>query len=63
MAPESRAHNLHQVDDCHLIHVASPSALVTDPEYAALRHWLKNARTSAEAVLVEAKRRVRLDEG
>jgi hypothetical protein len=37
--------------------------LVTDPEYAALRHWLKNARTSAEAVLVEAKRRVRLDEG
>ena len=29
---------------------------LTDPEYAALRHWLKNARTSAEAVLVEARR-------
>jgi hypothetical protein len=35
---------------------------LTDLEYAALRHWLKNAHASAEAALVEARRRVRLNE-
>jgi hypothetical protein len=35
---------------------------LTRPEYAALRHWLENAHASAEAALVEARRRVRLNE-
>jgi hypothetical protein len=35
---------------------------LTDLEYAALRHWLENAHASAEAALVEARRRVRLNE-
>jgi hypothetical protein len=33
-----------------------------DPEYAALRHRLEAAHAAAEAVLVEARRRVRLNE-
>jgi hypothetical protein len=32
------------------------------PEYAALRHRLENAHTAAEAALVEARRRVRMNE-
>ncbi len=36
---------------------------LTDPEYAALKHRLEAAHASAEAALVEARRRVRLEEG
>jgi hypothetical protein len=36
---------------------------LTDPEYAALRHRLEAAHAAAEAALVEARRRVRIDEG
>ena len=36
---------------------------LTDPEYAALRHPLEAAHPAAEAALVEARRRVRLNEG
>jgi hypothetical protein len=35
----------------------------TDPEYAALRHRLEAAHAAVEAALVEARRRVRIDEG
>jgi hypothetical protein len=35
---------------------------LTDPEYAALRHRLEGAHAAVEAALVEARRRVRLDE-
>ena len=35
---------------------------LTDPEYAALRHRLENAHAAAEAALLEARRRVRLNE-
>jgi hypothetical protein len=35
---------------------------LTDPEYAALRHRLEAAHATAEAELVEARRRVRLNE-
>jgi hypothetical protein len=35
---------------------------LTDQEYAALRHRLEAAHAAAEAALVEARRRVRLDE-
>ena len=34
-----------------------------DPEYATLRHRSEAAPAAAEAVLVEARRRVRLNEG
>ena len=36
---------------------------LTDPEYNALRHRLESAHAAAEAALVEARRRVRLNEG
>jgi hypothetical protein len=36
---------------------------LTDSEYAALRYCLKAAHAAAEAALVEARRRVRLNEG
>ena len=36
---------------------------LTDPEYAALRYRLEAAHAAAEAALVEARRRVRIDEG
>jgi hypothetical protein len=36
---------------------------LTDPEYAALRHRLEAAHVAVEAVLVDARRRVRIDEG
>jgi hypothetical protein len=36
---------------------------LTDPEYAVLRHRLEAAHAAAEAALVEARRRVRIDEG
>ncbi len=36
---------------------------LTDPEYAALRHRLEAAHPAAEAALIEARRRVRLNEG
>jgi hypothetical protein len=49
--------------------VGEPAALkgdathwLIDPEYAALRHRLEAAHAAAEAVLVEARRRVRLNE-
>ena len=35
---------------------------LTGPEYAALRHRLEAAHAAAEAALVEARRRVRLNE-
>ena len=35
---------------------------LTDPEYATLRHRLEAAYAVEEAALVEARRRVRLDE-
>jgi hypothetical protein len=35
---------------------------LTDPEYAALRQRLETAHAAAEAALVEARRRVRLNE-
>jgi hypothetical protein len=35
----------------------------TDPEYAALRLRLEAAHAAVEAALVEARRRVRLNEG
>ena len=37
--------------------------LLTDPEYATLRHRLEAAHAEAEAALVEARRRVRMNEG
>ncbi len=36
---------------------------LADPEYAALKHRLEGAHAAAEAALVEARRRVRLNEG
>jgi hypothetical protein len=36
---------------------------LTDPEYAVLRHRLEAAHAAAEAALIEARRRVRLNEG
>ena len=35
---------------------------LTDPQYAALKHRLEAAHAAAEAALVEARRRVRLNE-
>ncbi len=35
---------------------------LTGAEYAALRHRLKDAHAAAEAALIEARRRVRLNE-
>jgi len=35
---------------------------LTDPEYATLRHRLEDAHAAAEAALIEARRRVRLNE-
>jgi hypothetical protein len=34
-----------------------------DPEYATLKHRLKYAHAAVEAALIEARRRVRLNEG
>ena len=36
---------------------------LTEPEYAALRDRLEAAHPAAEAALIEARRRVRLNEG
>ena len=36
---------------------------LTDPEYEVLRHRLEAAHAEAEAALVEARRRVRMNEG
>jgi hypothetical protein len=36
---------------------------LTDPEYAVLHLRLENAHAAVEAVLIEARRRVRLNEG
>jgi hypothetical protein len=36
---------------------------LTESEYAALKHRLEAAHAAAEAALVEARRRVRIDEG
>ena len=36
---------------------------LTDPEYAALRHRLEAVHAALVAALVEARRRVRIDEG
>ncbi len=35
---------------------------LTEPEYATLRHRLEAAHAAVEAALVEARRRVRIDE-
>jgi hypothetical protein len=37
--------------------------LQRDPKYATLRHRLENAQAALEAAAVEARRRVRLNEG
>lgn len=42
---------------------ADAAQWLTGPEYEALRHRLELAHAAAEAVVVEARRRVRLDEG
>ncbi len=39
------------------------NAWLSDESYDALRHRLENAHASVEAVAVEARRRVRLNEG
>jgi hypothetical protein len=39
------------------------NAYLTDPNYGALRLRLENAHAAVEAAAVEAKRRVRLNEG
>jgi hypothetical protein len=39
------------------------NAWLSAPEYAALRHRLEGAHASVEAAAVEARRRVRLNEG
>ena len=36
---------------------------LTSPEYATLLHRLENAHAAVEAALIEARRRVRLNEG
>jgi hypothetical protein len=36
---------------------------LTSPEYAALKHRLEDAHAAVEAALVEARRKVRLNEG
>lgn len=36
---------------------------LTGPEYSALRHRLENAHAAVEAALIEARRRVRINEG
>jgi hypothetical protein len=36
---------------------------LTDPAYAALRHCLESAHAAAETAPVEARRRVRLNDG
>jgi hypothetical protein len=36
---------------------------LTNPRYAALRHRLEAAHATTEAALIEARRRVRLNEG
>src|SRR5215216_2110333 len=43
--------------------LAPPSAWLTSPEYATLRHLLEKAHATAEAALVAARRRVRLYKG
>ncbi len=42
---------------------ADATHCLTDPEYATLRHRLEAAHAAVEAALVEARRRVRIDEG
>jgi hypothetical protein len=39
------------------------NAYLGDPTYDALRHRLENAHAAVEAATVEARRRVRLNEG
>ena len=39
------------------------NAYLSDPNYNALRHRLENAHVAVEAATVEARRRVRLNEG
>jgi hypothetical protein len=48
-------------------HIASlkgeANAYLIDPNYNTLRHRLENAHSAVEAAAVEARRRVRLNEG
>jgi hypothetical protein len=39
------------------------NAYLGDPNYSALRHRLENTHAAVEAAAVEARRRVRLNEG
>jgi hypothetical protein len=39
------------------------NAYLSDADYGALRHRLEGARVAVEATIVEARRRVRLNEG
>jgi hypothetical protein len=41
---------------------ADATQWLTDPEYTTLRHGLEAAHVAAEAAMVEARRRVRLNE-
>jgi hypothetical protein len=41
---------------------ADATQWLTDPEYTTLRHRLEAAHAAAEAAMVEARRRVRLNE-
>jgi hypothetical protein len=48
----------------HIGHLkGDTNAYLTDPNYSTLRLRLENAHAAVEAAMVEAKRRVRLNEG
>ena len=42
---------------------ADARAFLSDPNYNTLKHRLENAHSAVEAAAVEARRRVRLNEG
>jgi hypothetical protein len=48
----------------HLTHLKGEAVnWLDDPNYGALRHRLETAHAAVEAAVVEARRRVRLNEG
>jgi hypothetical protein len=48
----------------HIGHLqGNANAYLTDPNYSTLRLRLENAHAAVEAAMVEARRRVRLNEG
>ena len=52
-----------QMEREQIQHTLDRMAELTDSEYATLRHRLEAAHAAAEEALVEARRRVRLNEG